>query len=206
MSGGGGSHHVTGGPWGARLTAATGGQGWHQHKECLERRRDPGSRRQLSDDGPLMAAMTDPGDNHDNGTAARLPALSPGPVGPQDDIAELAATGGAVVAAIVAQRWNEANRSWLQRRIGAAPFRQAREEMNVRVGALLGGTLTFLLANGAAAGLDRLHDRSRRREVARTVGQVLGAAATAPDGSVPRGGRPYRRCRPDGHGRGGSGP
>jgi hypothetical protein len=65
------------------------------------------------------------------------------------------------------------------------PFRQSREEMVVRVGALLGGTLTYLLALGATEGLHRLHDRRQRREVARSVGQILAAAATAPDGSVP---------------------
>ena len=133
-----------------------------------------------------MAAVFDPGDNHDNDAHARLPARLPGSGRSQADIAELAATGGAVVTAVIAQRWNEANRSWLQRRIGATPFRQAREEMTVRVGALLGGTLTYLLANGATAGLDRLHDRNRHRDVARSVSQVLGVAATAPDGSMPR--------------------
>ena len=44
------------------------------------------------------------------------------------------------------------------------PPRQAREEIAVRVGALLGGTLT-LLAIRATEGLHRLHDRNRQRVV-----------------------------------------
>jgi hypothetical protein len=131
-----------------------------------------------------MAATT-PDDSHDDGAQGRRPARRPGPARPAEDAAELAATGGALITAIVAQRWNEANRSWWQRRIGAAPFRQGREEMTVRAGALLGGTLTYLLALGATEGLRRLHDRSREREVARNIGRILLAAATAPDGSVP---------------------
>ena len=135
--------------------------------------------------GPVISVTFDPDDGPDSSALARLPAPSPGPVRSHEDIAGLAATGGAAVTAFIAQRWNEANRSWLQRRIGASPFRQAREDMTVRVGALLGGVLTYLLANGATAGIHRLRDRRRQREVARSVCQILGAAATAPDGSVP---------------------
>lgn len=131
-----------------------------------------------------MAAIS-PDDNHGSSAPGRLPAHRLGSVRSEEDIAELAATGGAVVTAIIAQRWNEANRSWLQRRIGAAPFRQAREETTVRVGALLGGVLTYVLAIGAAEGLHRLQDRNQQRAGARSVCQILGAAATAPDGSVP---------------------
>jgi hypothetical protein len=65
------------------------------------------------------------------------------------------------------------------------PPRQAREELAVRAGALLGGTLTYLLAIGATEGLHRLHDRNQQRELARSVCQILGVAATAADGSVP---------------------
>lgn len=112
-----------------------------------------------------------------------MEAISPGEG--HTDNAELAAAGGALVTAIVAQRWNEASRTWLQRRIGASPSRQTREEVTVRAGALLGGTLACLLVTGAAQGLRRLQDRNGQRDVARSVCRILRAAATAPDGSVP---------------------
>jgi hypothetical protein len=131
-----------------------------------------------------MAAIT-PDDSRDDSGQDRRPARPPGSARSADDIAELAATGGALVTALVAQRWNEAGRSWWQRRIGAMPLRQAREETVVRIGALLGGTLTYLLATGATEGLHRLHDRKQQRAVVRSVAQILTAAATAPDGSVP---------------------
>jgi len=101
------------------------------------------------------------------------------------DADELAAAGGALVTAIVAQRWNEANRTWLQRRIGAFPSRRTREEVTVRAGALFGGTLAYLLVAGATQGLRRLQDRNGQRDLARTVCRILGVAATAADGSVP---------------------
>jgi len=101
------------------------------------------------------------------------------------DAAGLAAAGGALVTAFAAQRWNEANRTWLQRRIGASPPRRTREEVTVRAGALLGGTLAYLLVAGATQGLRRLQDRNGRREVARNICRILRVAATAPDGSVP---------------------
>jgi hypothetical protein len=131
-----------------------------------------------------MAAIS-PDDTHDDSAHGQLPARPLGSVASDDGIAELAATGGALVSAIIAQRWNEAGRSWLQRRIGATPPRRVREEMTVRVGALLGGALTYLLAVGATEGLYRLHDRKRQREVARSVSRILAVAATAPDGSLP---------------------
>ena len=131
-----------------------------------------------------MTAIS-PDDNRDEHAHRQLSAYSPPAVRVEEDIAELAATGGALVTAIMAQRWNETSRSWLQRRIGAMPPRQAREEITVRVGALLGGTLTYLLAIGATEGLHRLRDRRQRREMTRSVAQILGVAATAPDGSVP---------------------
>ncbi len=130
-----------------------------------------------------MAALS-AGDNDDR-AQGRLTAPPLASARSQEDVAELAAAGGALVTAIIAQRWNEANRSWLQRRIGALPPRQAREEITVRVGALLGGTLTYLLAVGATEGLHRLRDRNQRREAARSVCRILIVAATAPDGSVP---------------------
>jgi hypothetical protein len=126
-----------------------------------------------------------PGEGHADSAADRLPAYPAGPARSQEDAAGLAAAGGALVTAIVAQRRNEANRTWLQRRIGASPSRQTREEVTVRAGALLGGTLAYLLVTGATEGLRRLQDRNGRREVARSVCRILGAAATAPDGSVP---------------------
>ena len=131
-----------------------------------------------------MTAISPGGDQEDS-ARRRLPARPSGSVHAQEDVAELAAAGGALVTAVIAQRWNEANRSWLQRRMGVAPFRQAREETTVRVGALLGGVLTYLLATGAAEGLHRLRDRSQQREAARSVCRILAVAATAPDGSVP---------------------
>jgi hypothetical protein len=88
------------------------------------------------------------------------------------------------MTAIAAQRWNEAHRTWLQRRFGASPSRQIREEVMVRASALLGGTLAYLLVTGATEGLRRLQDRRGQREVARSVGQILRVAATAPDGSM----------------------
>lgn len=131
-----------------------------------------------------MTAIS-PDDNPDDNAHGRLSAYPLASVRSEEDIAELAATGGALVTAIIAQRWNETSRSWLQRRIGAMPPRQAREEITVRIGALLGGTLTYLLAIGATEGLHRLHDRKQQREMARSVCQILGVAATAPDGCVP---------------------
>jgi hypothetical protein len=103
----------------------------------------------------------------------------------QEDAAELAAVGGALVTAFAAQRWNEAGRTWLQRRIGASPYRRTREEVTVRAGALLGGTLAYLLVAGATQGLRRLQDRNGQREVARSICRILRVAATAPDGSMP---------------------
>jgi hypothetical protein len=131
-----------------------------------------------------MAAIS-PGDNHDDSAQAQLAGQPTGSGHPAEGVAELTATGGALVTAFIAQRWNEANRSWLQRRIGALPLRQAREETIVRVGALLGGTLTYLLAIGATEGLHRLRDRGQQRAVVRSVTEILLAAATAPDGSLP---------------------
>jgi hypothetical protein len=126
-----------------------------------------------------------PGEGHADTAADRLPAYPAGAARSHEDAAELAAAGGALVTAIAAQRWNEANRTWLQRRIGASPFRQTREEMTVRAGALLGGTLAYLLVTGATEGLRRLQDRNGQREVARNICRILRVAATAPDGSMP---------------------
>ena len=116
-----------------------------------------------------------------------MEAISPGNghADSAEDAAGLAAAGGALVTAFAAQRWNEANRTWLQRRIGASPPRRTREEVTVRAGALLGGTLAYLLVAGATQGLRRLQDRNGRREVARNICRILRVAATAPDGSVP---------------------
>ena len=126
-----------------------------------------------------------PGEAHTDSADDRLPAYPAGPARSQEDSAELAAVGGALVTAIVAQRWNEGNRTWLQRRIGASPARQTREQVTVRAGALLGGTLAYLLVAGATEGVRRLQDRSGQRQVARSVCRILGVAATAPDGSMP---------------------
>ena len=101
-----------------------------------------------------------PGTGHADNAADRLPGYPADSARSQEDAAELAAVGGALVTAIVAQRWNEAGRTWLQRRIGASPSRQTREEVTVRAGALLGGTLAYLLVTGATQGLRRLQDRS----------------------------------------------
>jgi hypothetical protein len=126
-----------------------------------------------------------PGKGHADSADERLPAHPAGSARSHEDAGELAAAGGALVTAIAAQRWNEANRTWLQRRIGASPGRQTREEVTVRAGALLGGTLAYLVATGAAQGLRRLQDRNGQREVARSICRILRAAATAPDGSTP---------------------
>jgi len=126
-----------------------------------------------------------PGKGHADSADERLPAHPAGSARSHEDTGELAAAGGALVTAIAAQRWNEANRTWLQRRIGASPGRQTREEVTVRAGALLGGTLAYLVATGAAQGLRRLQDRNGQREVARSICRILRAAATAPDGSTP---------------------
>ena len=125
------------------------------------------------------------GKGHADSADDRLPAYPAGSARSHEDAAEFAAAGGALVTAIVAQRWNEANRTWLQRRIGASPFRQTREEVTVRAGALLGGTLAYLLVTGATEGLRRLQDRNEQRELARNICRILRVAATAPDGSVP---------------------
>ena len=126
-----------------------------------------------------------PGKSHADSADDRLPSYPAGAGRSQEDAAELAAAGGALVTAIVAQRWNEANRTWFQRRIGASPSRQTREQVTVRAGALLGGTLAYLLATGATEGLRRLQDRNGQREVARSICRILRVAATAPDGSMP---------------------
>ena len=126
-----------------------------------------------------------PGEGRTDSADDRLPAYPAGSARPPEDAAGLAAAGGALVTAIAAHRWNEAHRTWLQRRIGAPPSRQTREQVTVRAGALLGGTLAYLVVTGATEGMRRIQDRSRQREVARSICQVLGAAATAPDGSVP---------------------
>jgi hypothetical protein len=57
--------------------------------------------------------------------------------------------------------------------------------VTVRAGALVGGTLAYLLVTGATQGLRRLQDRSGQREVARSICRILRVAATAPDGSMP---------------------
>ena len=126
-----------------------------------------------------------PGKGHADSADDRLPAYPAGSASSQGDAAELAAAGGALVTAVVAQRWNEANRTWLQRRVGASPSRRTREEVTVRAGALLGGTLAYLLVTGATQGLRRLQDRNAQREVARSICRILRVAATAPDGSMP---------------------
>ena len=131
-----------------------------------------------------MEANT-PGEAHTDSADDRVPAYPVGSARSPEPAPELAAAGGALVTAIVAQHWNEANRTWLQRRIGASPSRQTREEVTVRAGALLGGTLAYLLVTGGTEGLRRLHDRSGQREIARSVCRILGVAATAPDGSMP---------------------
>ena len=73
-----------------------------------------------------------PGEGHTDSADDRLPAYPAGSARSHEDAAELAATGGALVTAMAAQRWNEANRTWLQRRIGASPSRRSREELTVR--------------------------------------------------------------------------
>jgi hypothetical protein len=126
-----------------------------------------------------------PGTGHADSADDRLPAYPAGSARSEENAAELAAAGGALVTAIVAQRWNEANRTWLQRRIGASPSRRTREEVTIRAGALLGGTLAYLLVAGAMQGLRRLQDRNAQREVDRSICRILRVAATAPDGSMP---------------------
>ncbi len=126
-----------------------------------------------------------PGAGRTDSADDRLPAYPAGSARSEENAAELAAAGGALVTAIVAQRWNEASRTWLQRRIGASPSRRTREEVTVRAGALLGGTLAYLLVAGATQGLRRLQDRNGQREVARSICRILRVAATAPDGSTP---------------------
>lgn len=126
-----------------------------------------------------------PGTGHADSAVDRLPAYPADSARSQEGVAGLAAVGGALVTAVVVQRWNEANRTWLQRWIGAPPYRQTREEVTVRAGALLGGTLAYLLVTGATQGLRRLQDRNGQREIARSICRILRVAATAPDGSMP---------------------
>ena len=143
-----------------------------------------GRERQIVGQGALVEAIS-PGEDHADSAADRLPAHQAGSARSHEDAAELAATGGALVTAMVAQRWNEANRTWLQRRIGASASRRTREELTVRAGALLGGTLAYLLVTGGTQGLRRFQDRSGQHEMARSVCRILGVAATATDGSMP---------------------
>ena len=126
-----------------------------------------------------------PGTGHADSAVDRLPVHPADSARSQEGVAGLAAVGGALVTAIVVQRWNEANRTWLQRWIGAPPYRQTREEVTVRAGALLGGTQAYLLVTGATQGLRRLQDRNGQREIARSICRILRVAATAPDGSMP---------------------
>ena len=114
-----------------------------------------------------------------------MPAYPVGSARSQEDAAELAAVGGALVTAIVAERWNEANRTWLQRRIGASPSRQTREEVTVRAWAPSSGYARLPARDWSDAGLRPLQDRNGQREVARSVCRILEVAATAPDGSMP---------------------
>jgi hypothetical protein len=126
-----------------------------------------------------------PGTSHADSADDRLPAHRADFARSHEDVAELAAAGGALVTAIIAQRRNEAGRTWFQRRIGASSYRRTHEEVTVRAGALLGGTLAYLLVAGATQSLRRLQDRNGQREVARSICRLLRVAATAPDGSVP---------------------
>ena len=80
-----------------------------------------------------------PGTGHADSAADRLPAHPADSARSQEDAAGLAAVGGALVTAVVAQRWNKAGRTWLQRRIGASPSRQTREEVTVRQAHSSGG-------------------------------------------------------------------
>ena len=152
--------------------------------ECVPRRVDLARNATSSARGPSVEAIS-PGEGHTDSAADRLPAYPADSARAQEDAAELAATGGALVTAMVVQRWNEASRTWLQRRIGASAPRRSREELTVRAGALLGGSLAYLFVTGGTQGLRRFQDRSGHREMARIVCRILGVAATAPDGSMP---------------------
>jgi hypothetical protein len=51
-----------------------------------------------------------PGEGHTDSAGDRLPVYPAGSARSQEDAAELAAAGGALITAIAAQRWNEASR------------------------------------------------------------------------------------------------
>jgi hypothetical protein len=113
------------------------------------------------------------------GISRRFPPVNPA-AAPQ-----VAGVAAALASAIAIQRRNEAKRPWLQRWAGAWPQRRAREDITVRAGALVAGTLAHLLVAGAMTGVQRYQDRKARIRDARMICQVVGVAARAPDGSIP---------------------
>jgi hypothetical protein len=98
---------------------------------------------------------------------------------------QVAGVAAAFASAIAIQRKHEAKRPWLQRRVGALPHRQAREDFTVRTGALVAGTLAHVLVAGTMTGVQRYQDRKARIADARMICQIVGVAARAPDGSIP---------------------
>jgi hypothetical protein len=140
-------------------------------------------------DDPLAAgdAGRDPAGQEDAqvsvpGTTAisrRFPPVNPA-AAPQ-----VAGVAAAFASAIAIRRRNEAKRPRLQRWAGALPQRRAQEDFTVRAGALVAGTLAHVLVAGAMTGRQRYQDRKARIGDARMICQIVGAAARAPDGSIP---------------------
>jgi hypothetical protein len=98
---------------------------------------------------------------------------------------QVAGVAAAFASAIAFQRRNQAKRPLLQRWVGVSPHRRAQEDFTVRTGALAAGTLAHLLVAGAMTGVQRYQDRRARIGDARMICQLVGAAARAPDGSIP---------------------
>ena len=142
-----------------------------------------------STDDPLVADRADR--DHAGEDAAQVSVPGPAGIsrrfGPVDPAAapRVAGVAAALASAIAIQRRNEAKRPRLQRWVGALPHRRAREDFIVRTGALVAGTLAHLLVAGAMTGVQRYQDRKARIGDARMICQIVGAAARAPDGSIP---------------------
>jgi len=140
-------------------------------------------------DDPLAADRADRGHAGEDAAQVSVPGTTGIPRRfPSVDPAaapRVAGVAAAFASAIAIQRRNEAKRPRFQRWTGALPQRRAQEDFAVRTGALVAGTLAHLLVAGAMTGVQRYQDRKARTGDARIICQIVGAAARAPDGSIP---------------------
>ena len=149
----------------------------------------PKDGRDDSADGPLAADCADL--DRAGEDVAQMSVLGAarniGGFPPADSTAapQVAGVAAALTSAIFIRRRNEAKRPRLQRWVGALPHRRTHEDLTVRAGALVAGTLAQLLVAGAMTGMRRYQDRKARIGDARVICQIVGVAARAPDGSIP---------------------